>query len=73
MTVQKSFRDTRNETVGRVNYGPGKEPARDFQLKLAGGAGGAGLSVWPKFSSSVSPKTARRIFVALHSGNHGEH
>jgi hypothetical protein len=62
--VQESFRDTRNETAGRVNYGPGKEPARDFQLKLAGGAG---LSVWLMREgmpdSPIMPGNKRTMFA----------
>lgn len=32
--VEKSFKDTRNPTTGRVNYGSGRKLAQDFQLKL---------------------------------------
>jgi hypothetical protein len=32
--VEKSFKDTVNESNGRTNYGSGKKLARDFQLKL---------------------------------------
>jgi integrase len=32
--LEKSFKDTRHETTGRVNYGSGKKLAQDFQLKL---------------------------------------
>lgn len=32
--VEKSFKDTQNDSTGRVNYGSGKKLAQDFQLKL---------------------------------------